>query len=214
MWVLLFLLSLLVRLESRARMLAVAGTFVLASGACYLAFMAAWLGFFSMVGHARTVQLLLGMRALFVAALHLKDAFALKVGASLSIPERAKPGLYARVTRVLRSQRLLGSMLGMVVLAFLVNTVEILCTAGLPALYVGVLSSHGLGRAAELGYLLLYQACYMLDDTLMLAIAVVTLSRTRLQERGGRWLKGASGLVVAVLGLLLLYRPAWLLWGG
>ncbi len=212
MWVLLFLLSLLVNLRSRARMLAIAGTFLLASGVCYFAFMAAWLSFFDVVGQARLVQVVLGAAACFVAAIHVKDFFAFHQGLTFSIPESAKPGLYGRVTRILRANRLGGAMLGVVVLAFLVNTVEILCTAGLPAVYTGVLSRYGLPRWQEYGYLALYQLFYLLDDALMLAIAVVTLSRRRLQEGGGRWLKLVSGAVVGLLGLLLLYRPEWLFW--
>ena len=44
----------------------------------------------------------------------------------------------------------------------------------------------------------------------MLAIAVVTLSGQKLQERGGRWLKLVSGMVMLALGLVLLLRPEWL----
>ena len=50
MWVLLFLLSLLVRLRDRRRMALIAGTFVFVSGAVYYAFMAAWLNVFLVVG--------------------------------------------------------------------------------------------------------------------------------------------------------------------
>jgi uncharacterized membrane protein HdeD (DUF308 family) len=113
---------------------------------------------------------------------------------------------------VLRANRLAGAMLGVVALAFLVNTIELLCTAGLPAVYTAVLTSYEMPRWSYYGYLLLYQVCYMLDDAVMLAIAVVTLSRRRLQERGGRWLKLVSGIVVLALGLTLLYRPQWLYW--
>jgi hypothetical protein len=49
-WVLLFLLSLLVRFRDRRRMALVAGTFVLASSAVYFAFMAAWLNVFLIAG--------------------------------------------------------------------------------------------------------------------------------------------------------------------
>jgi hypothetical protein len=43
MWLLLFLLSLLVNLRSRVKMLLIGGTFVAVSGIVYFAFMAAWL---------------------------------------------------------------------------------------------------------------------------------------------------------------------------
>ncbi len=212
MWVLLFLLSLLVNLRSRAKMFAIAGTFVLASGLCYFAFMAAWLTFFDLVGQARLVQVVLGAVACFVAAVHVKDFFAFHQGVTLSIPEGRKAGLYARVTALLRANRLGGAMAGVVVLAFLVNTVELLCTAGLPAVYTSVLVAYDLERWQHFAYLALYQVFYMLDDAIMLTIAIVTLSKRRLQERGGRWLKLLSGVVVAALGLLLLFRPSWLFW--
>jgi uncharacterized membrane protein HdeD (DUF308 family) len=50
----------------------------------------------------------------------------------------------------------------------------------------------------------------LLDDAVMLSIAVVTLGRRKLQAREGRWLKLVSGAVMAALGLILLLKPAWL----
>lgn len=106
----------------------------------------------------------------------------------------------------------LGSALGtVVVLAALVNTVELLCTAGLPALYTRILTLRDLSLWAYHGYLLLYIAFYMLDDALMLALAIVTLGHRRLQRGEARWLKLVSGVVMVGLGVLLLVQPGWLL---
>jgi hypothetical protein len=212
MWVLLFLLSILVNLKSRAKMLAIAGTFVVVSGLCYFAFMAAWLNFFLLVGIARWVTVTLGCLALFVGVVHVKDFFAFHKGITLSIPEAAHPGIYERARRVVTAEHLGGAMVGVVALAFLVNAVELLCTAGLPAIYTRVLTNQGLSTPSYYGYLALYQVFYMLDDALMLAVAVVTLSRHKLQERGGRWLKLVSGVVVLALGVVLLLDPDWLYW--
>ena len=99
---------------------------------------------------------------------------------------------------------------GVVVIAVLVNLVELLCTAGLPALYTQVLSYYPLSDAGYYGYLALYNLAYVFDDALMVTIAVVTLGQHRLQERGGRWLKLLSGAVIVVLGALLLLAPEML----
>jgi threonine/homoserine/homoserine lactone efflux protein len=77
-------------------------------------------------------------------------------------------------------------------------------------LYTNVLAQRDYGPAARYGYLGLYIAAYMFDDVLMVAIAVATLSRHRLQEVGGRWLKLVSGAVILGLGLVMLLRPEWL----
>lgn len=63
---------------------------------------------------------------------------------------------------------------------------------------------------AYYGYLGLYIAAYMLDDSVMLGLAVVTLSRRKLQESAGRWLKLASGMVMLGLGIVLIAKPEWL----
>lgn len=204
MWVLLFLLSLLTHVHSRARMIAIAGTFLIASGAVYYLFMTAWLGFFLALGNSRALQTGLGVLALAAAAVHIKDALAPGRGPSLNIPESAKPGIYSRVREIVTAQNLPAAMAAAAALAVGVNLVEVLCSAGLPAVYTQVLASHPLGAWERQGYLLVYVASYMLDDGLMTAAAVATLSMTRLQERGGRVLQFLSGAVLAALGLALL----------
>lgn len=211
MWVLLFLLSLLVNLQDRRKMALIAGTFVAVSGLLYFAFMAAWLNVFLAIGLSRTIQIGLGSIALFIGAVNVKDFFALHQGLSLSIPESAKPGLYARVRRILQADDLAGALVGVIVLAGLVNLIELLCTAGFPAVYTQILTMQQLPAWQYYGYLGLYNLAYIFDDGLMVTIAVVTLSRQKLQERAGRWLKLASGMVMAGLGVVLLVAPEWLI---
>lgn len=207
MWVLLFLLSVLVNLKSRWKIFAVAGTFVAISGAAYFMFMAAWLNVFLLAGLVRWVQVLLGSVSIAIGAVHIKDFFAFKRGLSLSIPESAKPGLYARVRRIVTAENLTGAILGAAFLAVLVNVVELLCTAGLPALYTEILVIQRLPVWQNYAYLLLYIAAYMFDDSIMVGIAVLTLGHRRMQETHGRWLKLLSGLVIAALGLVMIIKP-------
>jgi glutaredoxin len=211
MWVLLFLLSLLVRLQDRRRMALVAGTFVLVSGAVYYAFMAAWLNVFLAVGLSTQVRWALAAVALLVGAANVKDFVAFGKGISFSIPESAKPGIYARVRAVLNAEALPGSLLAVAVLAVVVNFVELLCTAGLPAIYTAVLTQQGVSPAAHYGYLGLYILGYIADDTLMVTVAVVALGNRKLTEHTGRWLKLLSGMVMLALGVVLLVRPDWLI---
>lgn len=210
MWVLLLLLSILVNLADRWRILAIAGTFVAVSGAAYFAFMAAWLNVFEWIGMLRPVQVTLGLLAVGVGVVHVKDSFAFGRGPSLSIPDSAKPGIYARIRRIVNAENLPAAVAGAFVLAVLVNLVELLCTAGLPALYTGVLAQRGYSTAARYGYLGLYIAAYMFDDALMVAAVTASLRRWKLQETGGRWLKLLSGGVILALGLTMLLRPEWL----
>jgi glutaredoxin len=96
MWVLLLMISIIAPLNDRPRMLAIAGTFVLVEGIAYFVFMAAWLNLFLLIGISRPVTLLVAAIAIIAGLINLKDFVAFGRGISLSIPERAKPGICRR----------------------------------------------------------------------------------------------------------------------
>lgn len=210
MWVLLLMLSMLASLKDRIKMVLIAGTFVAVEGIAYFAFMAAWLNVFLVIGLSRLSGILLGGLACVAGIINLKDFWAFGWGISLSIPKVAKPGIYAKLRRILQAENLTGALVGTVVLAVLVQLIELLCTTGFPALYTRILTLRQFDRWTYYGYLLLYDLAYMLDDVLVLAIGVITLSQHRLQEKEGRWLKLLSGVVMLGLGVVLLFKPEWL----
>lgn len=205
LWVLLLMISFLAPLNNRPRMLAIAGTFVAVEGFAYFLFMSAWLKLFLWVGLSRASEIIIATLALLAGAIHFKDFWHLGWGVTLSIPASAKPGIYARLRRILQAENLTAALIGTVILAALVQIVEFMCTSGFPALFTRILTLRQLDSLSYYGYLLLYDAAYMLDDVIILTIGVVTLSQHRLQEREGRWLKLLSGLVMVTLGLYLLW---------
>lgn len=210
MWVLLFLLSLLVRLQDRRRMAMIAGTFVLVSGLVYYAFMAAWLNVFLAVGLSGPVRIGLAVLALMIAAVNLKEGLWGIGQVSLSIPATAKPGVYARMRQVMQAPSMRLALVAVAGLALAVNFVELLCTAGLPAMYTAVLTQQQLGAGERYGYLALYILGYIADDSLMVGTAVLALSHSKLSEVAGRRLKLISGVVMLILGCVMLFRPEWL----
>lgn len=145
-----------------------------------------------------------------MATLNLRDAWRSQADFSLSIPAAAKPGLYARIRRIVQAPRLYWALPATALLAIIVNVVELLCTAGFPAIYTAVLTQQVDNALAHYAYLGLYIVGYLVDDTLMVAVAVIALSQRRLTERSGRVLKALSGGVMLLLGLVLLLRPEWI----
>ncbi|MCX7088123.1 MAG: NrdH-redoxin [Methylococcales bacterium] len=204
LWVLILMISLLAPMQNRLRMFVIAGTFVAVEGIAYFIFMAAWLNIFLLVGLSRLSEIIIAVIALVAGLINLKDFWFFGWGVSLSIPNAAKPGIYARMRRILTAQNLTGAMLGAVLLAVLVQVVEFMCTSGFPALYTRILTLSQLSAVSYYSYLLLYNLAYMFDDMIILGIGIVTLSQRRLQEKEGRWLKLISGGVMLGLGIYLL----------
>jgi hypothetical protein len=208
LWVLILMISLLAPMNNRLRMIAIAGTFVAVEGLAYFIFMAAWLNLFLLIGLSRISEIVIAAIALLAGMINLKDFWFYGRGLSLSIPDSAKPDIYARMRRILHAENLTGALIGTVVLAILVQIVEFMCTSGFPALYTRILTLKHLDSMSYYSYLLLYNLAYMFDDVIILGIGVITLSQHRLQEKEGRWLKLISGLVMVGLGIYLIIAPA------
>jgi hypothetical protein len=173
--------------------------------------MAAWLNVFLVIGISTALRWTLGGMALVIGGINVKDFFVWGRGFSLSVPASAKPGLYARMRAVLSADTLLPALMAVAVLAVMVNFIELLCTAGFPAIYTAVLAQHDLSMPAHYAYLGLYIVGYIADDSLMVMLAVIALSNRKLTERAGRWLKLLSGAVMLALGGVMILRPEWLI---
>lgn len=209
-FVLLFLLSLLIHARSRTRMLLIGGIFVLFSGVIYFVFMAAWLNIFLIIGQLTVITVSAGIIALLVAGINIKDFFYFGKGASLSIPEQAKPRLFERMRNLLKAPTLPAMISGAVVLAIMANAYELLCTAGFPMVYTRVLTLHKLSPAEYYLYLALYNFVYVIPLAVIVSIVTVTLGARKLTEWQGRKLKLMSGLMMLLLGGVILVEPALL----
>ena len=206
-FVLLFLLSLMVHVRKRSHMAIVGGTFVLFSGALYFLFMAAWLNVFLIVGHLALVTTIAGLIAIAIGAVNVKDYVWFKHGVSLSIPERAKPGLFQRMRGLVATSNLPSILIGTMTLALAANAYELLCTAGFPMVFTRILTLNELSPATHYLYIALYNVVYVLPLLAIVVVFVVTLGARKLSEDEGRILKLLSGLMMFGLGMVLLIAP-------
>jgi hypothetical protein len=87
---------------------------------------------------------------------------------------------------------------------------ELLCSAGIPAIYTQLLALNELSAAAHYAYLLLYIGVFLLDDVIVFATAVLTLQASALAASYSRFSHLIGGVVLHVIGILLLLRPDWL----
>lgn len=205
-FVLLFLLSLMIHVNSRRRMLLIGSVFVLFSGLIYFLFMAAWLNVFLLMGTLRWVTIIAGIVATTMGVLNIKDYF-ITAGPSLSISEKARPGLFDRMRKLLNAENLPAMLAGTVLLAIAANSYELLCTSGLPMVYTRLLTLEDLPVSSYYLYLLLYNIIYVLPLLIIVIVFVTTLGSRKLQAHEGRALKLLSGLMMFALGLMLIFVP-------
>ncbi len=209
-FVLLSLLGLLVHAQSRKKMLLIGGIFVFFSGLIYFLFMAAWLNLFLVMGHIAVITTVAGSVSVVIAAINIKDFFLYKQGLSLTIADSAKPKLFDRMRKLLRSGSLASILIGATVLAVVANFYELLCTAGFPMVFARILTLNNLSTTTYYLYLVLYNIVYVIPLLIIVLGFTVTLGKRQLSEWQGRVLKLVSGSMMLGLGAVLLVNPSLL----
>jgi len=207
-FVLFSLLGLLIHAQSRKKMFLIGSVFVFFSGFIYFLFMAAWLNLFLVMGQVEIITKIAGSVAVVIAVINIKDFFIFKKGVSLTIPDSAKPKLFDRMRRLLKSTSVVSILIGTAVLAIAANAYELLCTAGFPMVFTRILTLNHLSSGWYYLYLVLYNAVYVIPLASIVVIFTVTLGKKHLTEQQGRLMKLVSGTMMLSLGGVLLFNPS------
>ncbi|MEW5963989.1 MAG: hypothetical protein AB1749_10555 [Pseudomonadota bacterium] len=213
MWVLVFLIGLLVGTRDPVRMWTYGSVFLLTSAAVYFAFMMAWLNLFLVIGSLGWIRTAIGLVALAAAAAYLWQFFTNPEGACTVTSPGERQRTMDRIRAVVAERSFLAAIAGLVALAVAVNLVELVCSAGVPAVYTEVLAQSRLAPLTYYTYLALYISVFLLDDVIVFVTAMATLQASGLAASYARYAHLVGALVLATLGLLLLLRPEWLALG-
>jgi thiol-disulfide isomerase/thioredoxin len=213
MWVLLFLISMLLGMKDRKRMWLLGTTFIFASGLVYFLFMTAWLNLFMFLGFVLWVRILIGLVALGVAVYSLRDYWVNREMVCKVTEGERRQKVFAKIKEITQQKGLVMALVGIVLLAFTVNLVELVCSAGLPAIYTQVLALTDLPRWQYYAYLVFYILIFMLDDLFVFVVAMTTLRATGAQTKYARYSRLIGGILMLVIGGLLLFKPEWLMFG-
>ena len=204
MWVLVYLISLVATLRDRKRIWLIVGSFVLASGILYFLFMTAWLNAFLLIGYVKPVTIMIGLVALGGGILQVREVVKTKGAIVCEVTgEESRTKTMTRVQKIVSSPITVGTIIGIIVLAFAVNSVEFVCSAALPAVFTRVLSLASLTTLQHYGYILLYVLFFMLDDLVIFGIAAFALTSS-LGDRYTKYSRPVGATILIVLGLLLL----------
>lgn len=213
MWALVFLIGLLLGMRDRKRMWLLGTTFIAASAMVYFLFMAAWLNLILFFGLVFWVRVAIGLIALAGGAYSLKDALVNTEISCRMTGDTRRRQFRVRLRSVIGQHSLLLSMIGIALLAFMVNLVEVVCSAGFPAIYTQVLTLNALPAWKYYAYILLYILFFMLDDMVVFVAAMLTLEVAGATTKYVRYARLLGGVLMLVIGALLIFRPQWLMFG-
>ncbi len=209
MWILLYLLSLLINVQDTKKRWGLGLAFIIASGAMYFLFLAAWLSVFKFLGVIRIIQVIVGVVALVSGVVNIKNFYDKHRGCKVVNKEKKKR-IFGNIQDIVLKKSFPLALVSIVVLAISVNLIELVCSAGLPAIYTQVLSLAELNTFSYYLYLLLYITVFMLDDIAVFAVAMFTMKLVGVDNKYAKFSSLVGGTIIFLLGVLLIIKPSLL----
>ena len=207
-WALTMLLALTLHTGSRKKVLIIGFVFITVTAAIYALFILGLFSVLSVLSFTGWIQAVVALVALFFAAVNIKDYFWYKEGLSFTIADDKKPGIFQKMRKVMDAGDSFWGLVGAtVVLSAGVSLVEFSCTAGFPVIWVNLLTAQQVAPLTFGLLLLLYMVIYQIDELGIFLVAVVTLKSSRVEEKHGRILKLAGGMLMFALALTMLINP-------
>lgn len=212
MWVLLFLINMLIGIKNRKKMLILGFAFLLVSGFVYFLSLLGISTFLNYLS-APIIRTLIGIFALVFGLYNLYKYFRdrKKEAGCDVIDEKKRKKLFSRIKKFTSEQNILLALIGVIVLAFSVNIVELACSTVFPATFLEIMAVNGIIGIEKIGYILIYVLFYMLDDFIIFIIAVLTLRMSAVSNKYNKYFKLISGVIMFLVGVLLIFKPEWVM---
>ena len=206
MWVLVYLIGLLIGVADKRKIWLIVGSFVFASGALYFLFMTAWLNIFLLVGYIKILTLIIGLVALGGGIISLKDYFTKKALTCEVGDEKSLEKTMSKIQNII-SQPISWAIVGsIIILAFIVNSVEFVCSSAIPAVFTQTLALSGLSTLQHYLYILLYTFFFMLDDLIIFGLAAFAINST-IGDKYAKYCKLIGGIILTILGAIMVFAP-------
>ena len=208
LWVLIFLITMLLGMKDRKKMWALGITFLVTSALVYTLFMVSWLSFALFMGKVNIIKILVGTFAVIFGVyniLRFIKSFNKDTGCDV-VNDSKRKKIINKIKSIVHEKSFFVALLGVIVLAFSVNLIELMCSLGLPVVYTEVLSMNNLTIAQYAICIFIYILFYLLDDLIIFIIAMKTLKIKAISNKYLKYSRLIGGLII-----LMIYKPEWLM---
>lgn len=211
MWVLIFLISMLFNMKNKKRMWILGLTFLITSALVYLVFMTGMLSIANSVGtYFKYVIALIALIGGIINLNSFRKSLNKDTGCQVTNKKQRKK-IIDKIKKVLNEKNFILSIIGIMLLAISVNIVELACSAGLPTIFIEILSLNNLSNFEYILYMALYIIMFMIDDIVIFVIAMITLKVTGISNKYTKYSHLIGGIIMVIIGLLMVFKTDWLM---
>ncbi len=212
MWILLFLINLLFGISDKKKAWILGLTFLFISGLVYFLSM---LGINLILGIATInwMKIIIAVFILIAGLFNLKKYFKIRKQESgcMVVDDKKRKGLIKKMGKIINSRTFGLAMIGIIILAASVNLIEMACSLGFPLVFNEILTVNNITGITRIIYLLIYIFFYMIDDIVVFSISMITLEATGITNKYNKLCTLISAIIMIIMGLLLIFKPDWLM---
>jgi hypothetical protein len=209
MWVLVMFLILLSQVGDKKKMWQFAGLFIIAQAIMYYLILTAWFAVWDFVKLDRIVTPLVGLLALGSGVYFLYKFKTYKPVCNVT-SQKEQQRVENKMAGLVNKPMTLMVAIGVIGLALSVNIFEFACSVGIPQAFTKILEINQLGWLKTQFFVGLYMLMYMIDDILVFGLALWSFDKIGLTHKYSKWTTLLGGILMIVLGLIMLFRPGWL----
>ena len=212
MWILLFLINMFFGMKDRKKAWILGMAFLFVSGLVYFLSM---LGINFVLGIAtiKWMKIAIALFILIAGILNLKKYFKIRneeAGCTV-VDNKKRKKLITKIKKIMDSKTFLLSLIGIITLAVSVNLIELACSLGFPLIFTEILTINNIKGITKIIYLLIYIFFYMIDDMAVFGISMITVEATGITNKYNKLCTLISAIIMILIGLLLLFKPNWLM---
>ena len=213
MWILIFLISMLLGLKDKKRRYALGISFLGASALVYFLFLISWLNlavYLNKLVYIRVdiaaIAIIFGVISIsrFTKSLFQDDGCEV-------VDSTNRKRIINAIKKIVKEKSFFLALLGVVLLAFGVNVIELLCSLGLPVMFSEILALNEVGNTMKIVYSLIYVFFFLIDDIIIFVIAMKTLEIKAISNKFGKYAHLIGGIIMLLIGFLMVYKPEWLM---
>jgi hypothetical protein len=210
MWTLFILLGFLLPMKSARKRWLIGGVFIGSSALIYMGALLAYLfGFQTITQYLATsvmswVFVVIGIMSIIVGGVTM---FSVKnKGIDCEVrDDNSKKAFHNKLSEILNRDSIFLVLIGVMILAFSVNSLELLCSVAIPTVFTSTLISLDLATWKNFTALFIYDFAYILDDIIVFTIAIKTLSLNIFSPKLVQIANYIGALILIFLGLILIF---------
>ncbi len=211
MWILLFLISMLLGMKNKKRMWILGITFLASSALVYFLFLLSWLNLSVFLNKVLYIRVAISFFAVLFGVLQVVNFFFKKDDGCEVVGNKNRKRIIKSIQKIIKEKSFILAILGIILLAASVNIIELLCSLGLPVMFTQILAINEVSKVGQILYSLLYVLFFMIDDVIIFIIAMKTLEIKAISNKYGKYSHLIGGLIMIIIGVLMVYKPEWLM---